>query len=70
MLVLTRRPQQKFMITTPQGDVLTFQIIQTRSQDTRIGIDAPEGYHIDRGEIHEQYKEIRKYLKENPIADT
>jgi sRNA-binding carbon storage regulator CsrA len=64
MLAITRRPQQKFMITTPSGEIITIQVIRTRTSDTTIGIEAPKNFYVDRGEIHEQYKEIRKVLKE------
>lgn len=64
MLVLTRRPQQQFMITTPTGETITITIVRSRTSDASIGIEAPEGFYVDRAEIHEQYKAIRQVLKE------
>lgn len=47
MLVLTRKTQEKIQI----GDSITITILRVKGQAVRIGIEAPEGVRILRGEL-------------------
>ena len=47
MLVLTRKPNQVINI----GDQITVRILRIQGNQVRIGIEAPPGVHILRGEL-------------------
>lgn len=47
MLVLTRKTQEKIQI----GDSITVTILRVKGQAVRLGIEAPEGVRILRGEL-------------------
>ena len=49
MLILTRKQQQKIMI----GDGITVTILKVKGKAVRVGIDAPQGVRILRGELVE-----------------
>jgi carbon storage regulator CsrA len=71
MLVLTRRLSEKvketdIMITTPTGDIIKVAVVQIKGKQVRIGVDTPEGYHIDRAEIFGENTIKRNNLITNP----
>jgi carbon storage regulator len=47
MLVLTRKPNEQIMV----GDSVCITILRTRGQRVRLGIQAPPGVAIMRGEL-------------------
>lgn len=47
MLVLTRRKDEKLLITTPSGP-LTITLAELRGSSARIGIEAPPDWKVDR----------------------
>jgi carbon storage regulator len=47
MLVLTRKPNERIMI----GDSVCVTILKTQGRRVRLGIEAPAGVTIIRGEI-------------------
>jgi carbon storage regulator len=53
MLVLTRKPDEAVKI----GDEITVTVLEVRGNQVQIGISAPPGVRIYRGEI---YEKIRK----------
>lgn len=46
MLVLSRKPEETIVINTPDGD-----IVVTKLDDRRLGVDAPQSFKILRGEL-------------------
>ncbi len=50
MLVLTRKQQEKIHI----GDSITITILRVKGQAVRVGIEAPDGVRILRGELAER----------------
>lgn len=60
MLVLTRRQKQHITITTPRGEIITIHIASIKSNQVRIGFEAPDDYHVDRGELEPKEKRIFK----------
>jgi carbon storage regulator len=51
MLVFTRKIDESFIITTPDGTRLTVTILDIRGDKVRLGIAAPEDYSIHREEV-------------------
>ena len=51
MLVLSRRPQEKILFP---GTGICIEIVQTKGNTVRVGIEAPKSVRILRGEIAEQ----------------
>ena len=47
MLVLTRKQQQQIQI----GDNITLTILKVKGQSVRVGVEAPRGVRILRGEL-------------------
>lgn len=71
MLVLTRRITKEnrdteIMITTPTGDVIKVTLVQIKGHQVRLGLNAPDGYHIDRAEVYEMNKATRAQKLVNP----
>lgn len=54
MLALTRRENEEIILTLPNGDIIQFAVIETRSHRVKIGINAPDNVTIDRKEIYEK----------------
>ena len=52
MLVLTRKSEEAFRI----GDDITVTVLGIRGNQVQIGISAPPGMRIYRGEIYERIK--------------
>lgn len=52
MLVLTRKSEEAFRI----GDDITVTVLGIRGNQVQIGISAPPGVRIYRGEIYEKIK--------------
>lgn len=53
MLVLTRNKNEKIIVTTKSGDVITVLLVDIRGDKVRIGIDAPLTATIHRAEVQE-----------------
>ncbi len=53
MLVLSRKADQKIIITCPDGSVITLMVIEIRGDKARLGIEAPRSHVVHRLEIHE-----------------
>jgi carbon storage regulator CsrA len=51
MLVLEREVQQSIIITCPNGDTIRITPTRVRGDRTRIGVEAPASYRIDREEV-------------------
>jgi carbon storage regulator len=56
MLVLTRKPHENVIITTPD-ETITVRVLRIEKGTVRLGIDAPPEVIIDREEITKK-KEI------------
>lgn len=56
MLVLTRKPNQRFMI----GDNIIIQILKAKGSQVTIGITAPKDVVIHREEIYIKAKKEKK----------
>ncbi|MBI5575326.1 MAG: carbon storage regulator CsrA [Deltaproteobacteria bacterium] len=52
MLVLTRKPEEAVKI----GDEITVTVLEVRGNQVQIGISAPQGVRIYRGEIYEKIR--------------
>lgn len=50
MLVLTRRKGEEIFV----GDDITIVVLSIQGNRVKIGIDAPSGYHILRGELADE----------------
>lgn len=51
MLVLSRKVNEKIVITTPDGTQISLMMVEVRGDQARIGIDAPMTYKIHREEV-------------------
>lgn len=51
MLVLSRMPNEQIVITCPNGEVITFTMIEVRGNKARLGVDAPSSYAVHRAEV-------------------
>ena len=51
MLVLTRKPQEKFFIQLPNGDQIEVVVLSIHAGKARLGIDCPREYKIWREEL-------------------
>lgn len=52
MLVLTRRKTEKLVLHDDTGRKVVITILDNRSGQTRIGIEAPNDVQVDREEIY------------------
>ena len=51
MLILTRKQDEKIIITTPDGLRITAMVIAIRGDKVRLGIDAPLEVAVHREEV-------------------
>lgn len=51
MLVLERKPLEVIVIQCPGGDVIRVMLVSGYDK-TRVGIDAPRDFRIDREEVY------------------
>ena len=51
MLVLSRKVNEKVIITAPDGTQIVLMMVEVRGDKARIGIDAPMTYTINREEV-------------------
>ena len=51
MLVLTRRPGESIVITTPAGERIEVTVLGQKGNQVRIGTDAPADFSILREEL-------------------
>lgn len=58
MLVLSRKPNERFVMVLPDGKEIWITILESRSTKCRIGIDAGDDVVIAREELLEK-KELR-----------
>ena len=56
MLILTRRIGESIII----GDQVTVTILNTRSNQVRLGINAPDDISIHREEVHQRIQEEKQ----------
>lgn len=54
MLVLTRKPGESIIITTPEGDEITITALRCERGQVKLGFSAPTETVIHRQEIHER----------------
>ena len=53
MLVVSRRRDETVVITLPDGNRITFQVVDIRGDKVRLGIEAPKSIPVHRGEVQE-----------------
>ena len=51
MLVLSRKVNEKIVVTSPDGTLITLMLVEIRGDKARIGVDAPKSWSIHREEI-------------------
>ena len=51
MLVLSRKVNEKVIITAPDGTQIVLMLVEVRDDKARIGIAAPKNYAVNREEI-------------------
>jgi carbon storage regulator len=51
MLVLSRKVNEKIVVTSPDGTLITLMLVEIRGDKARIGVDAPKSWSIHRAEI-------------------
>jgi len=51
MLVLTRKKNERIIITTADGQVIYLVVVEILSEKVRIGIEAPKDIRINREEV-------------------
>ncbi|CDG20557.1 Carbon storage regulator homolog [Xenorhabdus poinarii G6] len=62
MLIITRRPQEKIMIS----DDIEVVILGINGNQVKIGVKAPEGISVHREEIYQRIQqEIKQYESKN-----
>ena len=54
MLVLSREVNQKIIITAPDGTKVIIMVVEIRGHKSRLAIDAPRSWSVNREEIQEQ----------------
>jgi len=57
MLVLTRGPGEEIVITTGEGPI-TVKVVKISPTRVKLGIEAPEGMLVLRGELHNHLAEL------------
>lgn len=53
MLVLSRKVNERIVITSPEGVKITLMLIEVRGDKARIGVEAPIEYRVNRGEVQD-----------------
>lgn len=51
MLVVSRRRDETVVVTLPDGNRITFQVVDIRGGKVRLCIDAPTSVPVHRGEV-------------------
>jgi carbon storage regulator len=51
MLVLSRIVNEKIIITSPDGTLITLMVVEVRGDKVRIGVDAPRNWAVHRKEV-------------------
>jgi len=51
MLTLGRRGFERIVLWKDSGERIWLQVVEIRSDKTRIGIDASDDWHVDREEV-------------------
>jgi carbon storage regulator len=54
MLILTRRPDESIVLTTPEGQEIQFFVLGVKGNQVRIGIEADESIKILRSELTQE----------------
>ena len=54
MLILERKTDEAIIITTPSGDTIEINMLDTSRGRAKIGINAPHDYEILRDELIEE----------------
>lgn len=54
MLVMTRRRDEEIVIFCPDGERLRIVACETREDRTKIGVEAPAQYIVNRKEVQER----------------
>lgn len=54
MLILTRRPTETIVMTTPEGVRVNVTVLGIKGNQVRVGIDAPKGTSVNREEIQQR----------------
>lgn len=52
MLVLSRKKDQKIMITTPSGEEIMVMIVEIRGDKVRLGVKCARDIVVDREEVY------------------
>ena len=66
MLVLSRKRDEKILITLPDGRLVEIMVVDIQGDKVRLGIEAPKEVPVHRQEV---YEAIQK--KQNvPVAST
>lgn len=73
MLVLSRRQQERIILTTPAGEKIIVTVVELRhgrqGSNARIGIEAPKTIRVDREEVHESIQRGEsRHSKEAPAC--
>lgn len=55
-LILTRKLREKIVI----GGEIVIEVVRIRGQRVRLGIEAPRGTAVDRGEVDERKRKEQK----------
>ena len=59
MLVLTRRPGERIILTIGAGQVIAVEVLDVRNGAARLGLTAPPSVRIDRAEVHDRIESAR-----------
>lgn len=54
MLVLSREPDERIVLTHPDGSTMVVEVVEVRGNKVRLGITAPRIITVDREEVHKQ----------------
>ena len=66
MLVISRRKGQRITI----GDEIELVVTELHRSNVKLGISAPRGYAVLRGEVHESIKDANKVAAESALDET
>lgn len=51
MLVLTRHPNERIIITASNGERIVVEVVNIRGDKVRVGVDAPLAVEVNREEV-------------------